>query len=123
VQPTNTVDFSLEGCWDSPVPLWAVLVHFAILGLLVAAGGWLYWSRSRVRDLGLLAIVLVLLFGAGTAKSFFAWGILRGSSPLDAIDPRWTLAVVIALELSLFVVVAAVRAARKRRMHSTTAKS
>ena len=100
------MDISWKNCWDCPVPLWTVLLQFALLFLAAAAGAWmLKRRRPGTRELGILVITLTLLWAAAITRAVSRWGILRSDAPFDVFAQRTTHLIFAVLGATLVAVI------------------
>jgi hypothetical protein len=104
------VDFSVKNCWDCPIPLWNLLLQFALLYLAGAYGGWsLNMRRAGMRDLGVLIVALTILWAAAVTWTVPRWGILRSEASVDVFLERTTYAIFAALDVGLLAVIVVAR--------------
>jgi hypothetical protein len=107
---------SLGACWDCPISIWALLLHFLILALLAGTGAWIYWSGlERIRGCGLFVVCVMLLWGALFARAVSRWGIRKGDSIVDVMNRPAMYATLIAVETALVFVVLGIRRFRVSR--------
>jgi hypothetical protein len=91
------VDVSPENCWDCPVPLFDVLLQFAIMAVLVALGARMQRADRQVfRGLGWMLTVVALFFAAIYTIVIPRWGISTSNVPL-AVWPRRTSWLILAV--------------------------
>ena len=100
------MDFSFKNCWDCPVPLWTLLVQFALLFLSGAVGAWMWRTcRRGVRELGAMIATFTLLWAAEITLVVPRWGILRDDVPFNVFANHVTYLIFAGLDLALATVI------------------
>lgn len=108
------MQFSMENCWDCPMPFETAFGLFVVAMLCVSMGIWLRHRRNRAGHIignVLLALTAFEIFTLNHAGR--NWGIVRIDDPRGAYDRN-----AVSLFLLLFVILAAGFILHFRKPHS-----
>lgn len=107
------MDVAWKGCWDCPIPLWAVLSHFAVLAVvLVIAARIQRRRREPYTTVGWLLVALTSLWAAAFTTVVPRWGILKSELQFDSYSRSFAWFIVCALDVVLLGVFIAARRLR-----------